>query len=159
VLTQVVGLADGADGTVCAGEGYGTGGARRGGGGILTVYTIVLIISRDFCWSGRGPGAGPHPRTDAPIPCKRRRDRHHWRAYGLSRCGGGTHEQCVAAYCFAIAIPSPIGRCPIACLADLPSAAQSAAEGHMLVGMHAMQCTARRSVQRTHSTIHNRLET
>lgn len=118
-----------------------------------------LAIMVYFCWSGRGPGAGPHPRTDAPIPCKRRRDRHHWRAYGLSRCGGGTHEQCVAAYCFAIAIPSPIGRCPIACLADLPSAAQSAAEGHMLVGMHAMQCTARRSVQRTHSTIHNRLET
>jgi hypothetical protein len=53
----------------------------------------------------------------------------------------------------------PIGHCPIACLADLPSAAQSAAEGHMLVGMHAMQCTARRSIQRTHSTIHNRLET
>jgi hypothetical protein len=48
VLTQVVGLADGADGTVCAGEGYGTGGARRGGGGIFTVYTIVLIISRDM---------------------------------------------------------------------------------------------------------------
>lgn len=47
MLTQVIGLADGADGTVCAGERYGTGGARRGGGGILTVYTIVLIISRD----------------------------------------------------------------------------------------------------------------
>lgn len=56
-----------------------------------------LAIMVYFCWSGRGPGAGPHPRTDAPIPCKRRRDRHHWRAYGLSRCGGGTHEQCVAA--------------------------------------------------------------
>lgn len=48
-----------------------------------------------------GAGAGPHPRTDAPIPipCKRRRDRHHWRAYGLSRCGGGTHD--------------PIGRCSL----------------------------------------------
>jgi AP-4 complex subunit epsilon-1 len=47
VLAQVVGLADGADGAVCAGEGNRTGGAWRGGGGIVTVYTIVLIVSRD----------------------------------------------------------------------------------------------------------------
>lgn len=95
-----------------------------------------LAIMVHWCWSGQGPVPVHIHGRMLPSPS-------HANAAATGTTGARTGSLGVAV---ARTIPSDAVAflCPIACLADLPSAAQSAAEGHMLVGM---QCNAMHGAQ------------